>query len=306
MGSGGEQSRREAGLSGGRRRAGELLRLLGYEAKRVVLGVRHTASIDITAACNLRCRHCYYFRDPREIAEEPSLAVWEERFLGLRREGIRIALLLGGEPALRPEVLMAADRIFPFVDVISNGTVKIPPGFRHRIFLSIDGLQGTHDAIRGAGVFAKAIANYSGDSRVVVHMVLGRDNYRDLEGVARIVREHGFRGLLCGLYAPPPGREDAGRLSPEERAAIREEIRRVRDRHPAEVRMSDRMLSWYAAGHDARTCYWGRDVLHLDVAWRRKTCVGIGNCSECGCLGGAVGSPLNKLLDPGAVFRAMS
>jgi len=287
-------------------RAGDLARLLSYEIKRLALGVRHTASIDITAACNLRCRHCYFFRDPRDIAAEPSLSVWEERFRGLHAKGVRIALLLGGEPALRPNVLRLADGIFPFIDVITNGTVRIEPGFRHRIFLSMDGGEATHDAIRGRGVFAKVLENYAGDPRVVVHMILGRDNHRELEEVARTAAGNGFRGMVCGLYAADSRRDDPDALSAEERAAILDEIRRVRALYPSLLRLSDRMLDWYSRPHRLRDCYWGRDVLHFDVDWRQQPCLGEGDCARCGCLAGAVGSPIRKLLHPVEVFRAMS
>lgn len=289
-----------------RSRAGDLARLLGYEMKRLALGVRHTASIDITAACNLRCRHCYFYRDPRDIADEPSLAVWEERFRELRAKGVRIVLLLGGEPALRPAVLRLADGTFPFIDVITNGTVRIEPEFRHRVFLSLDGGPATHDAIRGRGVFAKVLENYAGDPRVVVHMVLGRGNLRELEEVARTAAASGFRGMVCGLYAAAPGGDDPEALSADERAAALDEIRRVRALYPSLLRMSDRMLAWYARPQKLRRCYWGRAVLHLGVDWGQQLCLGEGDCARCGCLAGAVGSPVRKLLHPAEIFRAMS
>jgi MoaA/NifB/PqqE/SkfB family radical SAM enzyme len=287
-------------------RSGDLVRLLGYELKRIARGVRHSASIDITNACNLRCRHCYFYRDPRDIAEEPSLDVWGRRFKDIYAKGVRIVLLLGGEPALRQDVLRLADGIFPFIDVITNGTIPIPPEFKHRIFLSLDGAPETHDAIRGAGVFAEAMKNYAGDSRVVVHMVLGRQNFRDLEKVARSVTENRFRGIVCGLYAAAPGGHDPEMLAGEERTAVLEEICRVRALYPSLLRMSDRMLAWYSRSHDLSSCYWGRDVLHLDVAWRKQPCLGEGDCARCGCLAGAVGSPIRKILHPAEIFRAMS
>jgi len=113
---------------------------------------------------------------------------------------------------------------------------------------------------------------------------------------ARLVEHSGVRALV--RTSPGPATVTPAGPAPG--------VCRVRARYPSQVRMSDRMLSWYEEGHDRRSCYWGSGVLHFDVAWRKKACVGQGNCAECGCLGGAVGSPVRKLLDPAALLRALS
>ena len=283
----------------------DLVQVLGCEARRLAVGTAHTAMIDITDVCNLRCPHCYYFHKLRDLAQEPAAEVWEERFRGLYRDGVRIVLLLGGEPALRQDVLWRADKVFPFVDVCTNGTVKIPTWFRHRIFLSLDGGPEMHDALRGKGVFSRVMDNYRGDPRVLIHMMLGKANYKDLETLVRTARENGLRGLCCSLYSPVQGEEDPLMLSPDQRRAVLDEIRRVRSLFPGVVRMSDRVLAWYVAEHDIRSCYWGRSVLHSDVSWRKRLCAGQANCAQCGCLSGAIGSPIQKLFHPREALQAL-
>jgi MoaA/NifB/PqqE/SkfB family radical SAM enzyme len=108
-------------------------------------------------------------------------------------------LLVGGEPALRPDVLMLADKTFPLIYVITNGTIKIPEKFSHRLFVSIDGLPKTNDSIRGNGVFARVMKNYSEDKRVIINMTLTTDNYNELEDITRIAEKNGFDGVVCNI-----------------------------------------------------------------------------------------------------------
>ena len=109
--------------------------------------------------------------------------------------------MVGGEPALRIDVLLVADKVFPLVSVITNGTTKIPEEFNNRLFVSIDGSQKTNDSIRGKGVFSKVMKNYSGDKRVVINMTVTRENYQELEDVVKISKEKGFNGVVCNICA---------------------------------------------------------------------------------------------------------
>ncbi len=129
------------------------------------------AEIDVTDNCNLRCKHCYHFHGKEDLKkQELQISFWEKRFKNLFSSGIRSVLLVGGEPALRQDVLMLADKIFPMVYVITNGTIRIPKKFNHRLFVSLDGLQKTNDSMRGNDVFLKVIRNYSEDKRVIINM----------------------------------------------------------------------------------------------------------------------------------------
>ncbi|MCW3980594.1 MAG: radical SAM protein [Candidatus Bathyarchaeota archaeon] len=124
-----------------------LLYLVWLELKRVIFGVKYFAEVDVTDNCNLRCKHCYHFHGKGDFRTlELSIRVWGKRFNELYKSGIRHILLVGGEPALRHDVLMLADRIFPFVYVITNGTIKIPEEFNHWLFVSIGGSRKTNDS----------------------------------------------------------------------------------------------------------------------------------------------------------------
>ena len=171
--------------------------LFWLELKRAIFGVKHFAEVDVTDNCNLRCKHCYHFHGKDDFkTQELAIPLWEKRFKELYKSGIRSILLVGGEPALRVDILILADRTFPFVYVITNGTLKIPKEFNHKLYVSIDGTQETNDQLRGEGVFSRVIKNYSGDKRVVINMTITNDNYRELEHVTKIAKENRFNGVV--------------------------------------------------------------------------------------------------------------
>ena len=273
------------------------LYLFWFELKRVIFGVKHFAEVDVTDNCNLRCKHCYHFHGKDNFkTQELSLPLWEKRFNELYKLGIRSILLVGGEPALRMDVLMLVDRIFPFVYVITNGTVKIPKEFNHRLYVSIDGTQETNDSIRGNGVFSRVMKNYSGDKRVVINMTITNNNYTELEDVTKIAKENRFNGVVCNICA---GGTDVGSLMvvrKEERETIIKELKRVKTLYPRDLLLTKAMMKWYEYPDHRDKCYWGDEVLHFDVSWNKRRCFGNNaDCSNCGCLAGAFQNPLGML-----------
>lgn len=272
-----------------------LLYMLIGETKRILLKKKYFAEIDITDNCNLRCKHCYHFRDPfKKIkAKEASLRAWKKRFRKLHKKGIRFMLLSGGEPALRLDLIEFVYRTFPAVHIISNGTIKIPKTFgRLVIFLSVDGNEKNNDAIRGKGTFKKLLGNYSGDKRVILNMTLLKSNYKDLEAVVRISKKHKFRGVVCNLYTTSPEYPDPLIIGKEDRALIIEEIKRVKKLYPGQLLLTKSMIAWYAEPNHMKHCFWGDQVLHFDVSWKKRRCFSSPGCANCGCFAGACKNPL--------------
>lgn len=274
------------------------------EARRILTGVPHSAEIDLTDNCNLRCAHCYHFHGKdRHRRGEVGLGEWQRRFDDLRARGVRFLLLVGGEPALRLDAVAAACATFPFVYAITNGTIRVPRALPIRLFVSLDGDRATNDRIRGPGVFDRVLANYTGDDRVVLNMVLGGANYRELERVVEIARDCGMRGVVCNLYTPTVGEASPQTLTPAERAAVIAELRRVKARHPHHLLLSPAMIAWYAQADHSDRCYWGDRALHYDVTFTRRRCFANADCKNCGCLGGALQSPRHLLRHPFEMLR---
>jgi MoaA/NifB/PqqE/SkfB family radical SAM enzyme len=275
------------------------------EIKRAIFNVKYFAEIDVTDNCNLRCKHCYHFNGKSEFkTKELPIEYWKERFNDIYKKGVRFVLLVGGEPALRKDVLKLADEMFPFIYVITNGTIKIPEEFNHLLFVSLDGMEEKNDFIRGKGVFSKVLKNYSGDKRVAINMTITKDNYNNLENVVILAKENGLRGVVCNICASGTDVKIPMFIKRDERKMIIDELKRVKSLYPQDFLMTRRMINWYASPDHRNSCYWGDKVLHYDVSWKKRRCFGSNaDCSNCGCLAGSIQNPLNLILSPREMMK---
>lgn len=132
------------------------------------------AYLHVTLACNLACSHCYVSAGPQENG--PTMPVKD--VIRLVRQaaaaGFRRAVITGGEPLAHPrrEALFDAlaalrQTIKPMQFVLrTNLTSSLAPtGFEKlaqsadQIVVSVDGDRASHDARRGAGAYARTVAN---------------------------------------------------------------------------------------------------------------------------------------------------
>jgi|GEM_PF-2688294 len=207
--------------------------------KKELYGKKFSAVIDITDMCNLRCRHCYH-RNSIASDDSVSLAEWERRFATYRDMGIVYAVLAGGEPTLRYDVMQLAEDYFPFISVFTNGQIKLPEEFNRRIYLSLDGMRDLNDAVRGEGTFDRAVDNYHGNKRVIVNCILSKMNYSTpeaLEEFIEFVRSMDVLGLDITFFLPQVNnpQDTAILLDDDERRAVGEVLKR-------EVRRADSIL----------------------------------------------------------------
>jgi MoaA/NifB/PqqE/SkfB family radical SAM enzyme len=228
-----------------RQKAHAFIFMLICEVKRLMFGKKYFAEVDITDNCNLRCKHCYHFRNPfKELnRKEVPLSSWKKRFNDIHKKGVRFILLVGGEPTLRQDIIEFAYHKFPVVYIISNGIIKIPKKLgRLVIFLSVDGAKEKNDAIRGKGTFKKVLSNYSGDRRVILNMTLMKNNYTDLETVVKISKKHNFRGVVCNFYTTSPNYPDPLFIKNKDRTLIIKEIKRVKNLYPIDLLLTRSMI----------------------------------------------------------------
>ena len=225
-----------------------------------------TAIVNVTNRCNLRCQHCFVFRDanPNQAPESIRDELSEEEMLGtlaaLRdRHGISSVLWMGGEPLLRPRLLARGIRLFPRNTITTNGTAPLLD-FGHDVLyvVSLDGPEELNDRIRGRGVFRRVIRNLSripGDfaSPVQVQCVVTRRNQHRLEELIRTVRETRAGWLTFSFYVPRSGDRglDAWATN-EERAFAVGEVLRLKAAYPGFVRNSRRSLELMLPPHAER------------------------------------------------------
>ncbi|MCR3882913.1 radical SAM/SPASM domain-containing protein [Candidatus Methanocrinis alkalitolerans] len=178
-------------------------------------------SIELTAGCNLRCRHCYRESEPSKdeyMPTETLLNVLER----LAESGLRSVELTGGEPLLHKDFLrilsFCADR-FELVGVLSNGTLithDMAERFRSlgdRLLLSISldcSEEDAHDLRRGVpGAFRRTVDNIKLLSdlgvKVRVSMCVDEESFSDIEKTLLLARD---LGAAAFSYTPvlPLGR----------------------------------------------------------------------------------------------------
>lgn len=88
---------------------------LFYKLIRFKLGkkVPFYGSADITNRCNLKCKHCYWWKNwepSNELSPEQWRTVIRERF---KKEKLYQIALTGGEPLLRPEIIEVFNEELP-------------------------------------------------------------------------------------------------------------------------------------------------------------------------------------------------
>ncbi len=132
-------------------------------------------SIDVTNQCNLRCRHCFFWR--AGYREELTVDGWKDVFKKLPR--FAYCSWVGGEPLLRRELIEWGKDRFIINEVVTNGTLPIPSWDDVSFFVSVDGTKKYHELIRGKGTYAKAKQNIgaTGARFLLLNMVVNSLNY---------------------------------------------------------------------------------------------------------------------------------
>jgi MoaA/NifB/PqqE/SkfB family radical SAM enzyme len=197
----------------------QVLYLTGYFIKSR-LSTKHKkpliCSFKITSKCNLKCSHCPFWKNRNGSALSfSSVKKILDRLYG---DGVRIVIFEGGEPLLwkdaredkdLSDVIEYAKGMFFSVGVTTNGTLdpgKYDPDI---IFISIDGLQKTHDSIRGKS-FNRIIENitrYGSRKKIIANICISRINYNEVTELIKFLNERVF-GITIQFFYPYSDVED--------------------------------------------------------------------------------------------------
>jgi heme d1 biosynthesis radical SAM protein NirJ len=176
--------------------------------------------------CNLTCKHCYSTSADTdfkgELSTDEALSVMDD----LRRFGVPVLILSGGEPLMRSDIFDLAHRAKDlgfYVALSTNGTLIDEtnlPSIRDVEFdylgISIDGLEETHDLFRRRpGAFRESLHGIrlcrEAGIRVGMRFTLTKDNARDLPGLLQLMeREDVGKFYLSHLNYAGRGNKNRG------------------------------------------------------------------------------------------------
>lgn len=135
--------------------------------------------LQLTRRCNLHCTFCG--QKHMESPDALQLSEWLELLDRIHDYASGAVLVLwGGEPLAYPyfrDIVLYAEKLSFPLEVITNGTLAdlhadLLRKYFRRIYLSVDGPERVHDAIRGKGVFAKIKENLAFLGRIEGELVM--------------------------------------------------------------------------------------------------------------------------------------
>ena len=241
----------------------------------------------LTNRCNLHCAHC---RVGERGAQDLDFAEVRAAIDAYHREGGRCLYLEGGEPflwrdghrTLEDIVVYTRGAGFLTVVVYTNGTFPIRTT-ASTVFVSVDGLRETHDALRGRS-FDRIMDNIqcSDHFSMFVNFTINRRNRDEVEAFCTHVDAiPKIRGVFFYFHTPYYGYDDLY-LTPDERRVMLEQLLRLRRRH--------RILNSRAGLLSAMRNDWKRPVAACSVYEKGKVfrCCRFSDdpnlCRQCGYL----------------------
>ncbi len=156
---------------------------------------------NLVRRCNLNCVHCYSISAdvdfPGELSTAEVFAVMDD----LKRAGVRVLILSGGEPLLRPDLFDIAARAKSmgfYTGLSTNGTLIDAPmsariaaiGFDY-VGISLDGLRETHDRFRRKqGAFDASLQGLrlcrDAGAKTGMRFTVTQDNAADLRALVEL------------------------------------------------------------------------------------------------------------------------
>ena len=169
-------------------------------------GFPSVIGLELTLACNLRCRHCASSAGhprPNELSTDEFLSICDQ-FPDLLVEEVDFT---GGEPLIRDDWFKIATHLRKMeipVRMVSNGILlkhniaRLADAGIATIGISLDGLEATHDLIRAKpGLFREIVhgieAALAAGIPVAVITAVNNYNVNELPGLYSFLRELGVR-----------------------------------------------------------------------------------------------------------------
>ena len=298
----------------------------------ILAGRAPSLSIEITKECPLRCPGCYAF-EANHLGNGVQLKQLSDfrgdelvaRVLGVIDDHKPLHVsLVGGDPLVRYREL---EQLLPQIEsrgihtqVVTSAFRVIPSAWKQykqlNVVVSIDGLQPEHDERRKPATYERILKNIA-DSRVTIHCTITSqlaDRVGYLEEFLRFWSPRPeIAKIWFSLFTPQIGATDVEILSPQQRASVIRDLRRLRVMFP-KLDMHDAVIDEIASPpKNPADCIFARttETISADMKTQITPCQfgGEPDCEQCGCIASmglaAVGH--HKVLGPltaGQIFMA--
>ena len=240
--------------------------------------------LEITTSCNLRCRHCVQDGQHNEIFMD------YEKFIEiadiLSENGVCEISLMGGEPFRHSEIFDILDycqkKDFA-VNLVTNATLiddsaieKLSSVSRLMLLVSLDGIQSTHDYIRGRDVFSKvhSVLRKLVKKRVSVEALCTLNSYNALK-YKEVLDYCKDLDIPCNfnLFKPFSPKHSGLVLNPNQFFEIVLDLFRLRRDEGYKIGLSNSAIVAELLGMPSRDeCRATRSGLVIDVNGRMITC----------------------------------
>ena len=243
-------------------------------------------SMNITKKCNLRCKQCF---TESGICLENELNTKEiySLFDQMREFGTFFICLGGGEPLTSHDLLDILEygkNKQLAVSVVSNGLLLTKEYIEQlnkqnldTFWISLDGLEKNHEALRGIGTYSKALNalkllrdNFNG--KKAIRVTLNKNNFNEYRELIKLAEQHKF-DLIRITPLIPYGRAKNENLeiTQDEYIDFLKEIRQIKANieiiYPEKI---TKIKPWI--GTNGFGCHCGKEAMWVDAT---------GNCSPC-------------------------
>ncbi len=269
-------------------------------------GVQHkSAIVDVTDRCNLRCKHCFYFREEHDSKEMNADEFLEGLKILQKRHNIISMGWSGGEPLFRTELVQKGAKLFAINQLFTNGTLPIPKIRNLITFISMDGTRPIHDEVRGKGTYDKIMENLrTTPARTVAFLAtFHRFNEHCLEDMVKELSEIGrpIVGMYAMLFTPLKKYKEINGykhtqiqktqldLTWEERDQFIDRLLELRRSYPKFLLNEEAILEVMRSANAPEAtsrCNMPQRTLTLDLNLNRKLPCVLGSdvdCTKCGC-----------------------
>jgi MoaA/NifB/PqqE/SkfB family radical SAM enzyme len=211
------------------------------------------ASIKVTQRCNLRCGHCTWVN---KVTRDLPLEQWKGIIDTLYKRGCAVVFVEGGEPTLRGDIA----QIIGYIQrkgmvcvLFTNGTRGLAGLTPDAIWISIDGVQESHDRLRGEGSYQRIMATLRDypEKNTYSMTTLSRANAAEIEAICRELSATSLKGLIFNFMYPYQDVKQEV-LPREERIACAQQLLKLKRKYPKIV-SSDSYLQ--TVGQPDKICH---------------------------------------------------